>query len=287
MVVTSNDWQNHHAAFTSSMPVTLDSLQEFRVTTGGANSTDGLASGPQIGLVNEEWNRPIFTEILGGIIVPPAATANSYFSNLNGGPRAALIRNIPGGSVGRIPGKKPYFSFSPILKTARIEAQFSPHPRSVASDALRDGALIYACIGTNTYDARARCVRAGSDAGLKRCALFFCRWRYWFDSPHKSKTIDPLGIGIDPKMLAYMALFPHPAMPLANRGTLVLPLTRSSFNCTRKEIKQYLYGPNGLQHHPERPHHNRICSRAAWPVSLDNLTPGTVSGPTSGVNCVE
>jgi len=38
--VDSNDWQNQ-AAFTSALPVTLDSVQEFRVTTTNSNATNG------------------------------------------------------------------------------------------------------------------------------------------------------------------------------------------------------------------------------------------------------
>ena len=44
--VDSNDWQNQ-AAFTSALPVTLDSVQEFRVTTTNANATNGLVAGPK------------------------------------------------------------------------------------------------------------------------------------------------------------------------------------------------------------------------------------------------
>jgi len=50
--VDSNDWQNR-AAFTSALPVTLDSVQEFRVTTSNANATDGLVSGARVQLVTK------------------------------------------------------------------------------------------------------------------------------------------------------------------------------------------------------------------------------------------
>jgi carboxypeptidase family protein len=43
----ANDFETQ-AAFTSVLPVTLDSLQEFRVTTANANVTDGVAAGAQV-----------------------------------------------------------------------------------------------------------------------------------------------------------------------------------------------------------------------------------------------
>src|SRR5262249_36671151 len=43
----SNDWQNQ-AAFTSALPVTLDSIQEFRVTTTNGGSADGTAARPPL-----------------------------------------------------------------------------------------------------------------------------------------------------------------------------------------------------------------------------------------------
>jgi len=52
--VDGNDWQNQ-SAFTSALFVTLDSLQEFRVTTANANSTDGGAVGAQVAC-HEKWS---------------------------------------------------------------------------------------------------------------------------------------------------------------------------------------------------------------------------------------
>jgi len=50
--VDANDWQNQ-AAFTSALPVTLDSVQEFRVTTTNANATNGIVGGAQVELVTK------------------------------------------------------------------------------------------------------------------------------------------------------------------------------------------------------------------------------------------
>src|SRR5437870_4755327 len=92
-------------AFTAALPVTLDSVQEFRVTTTNYNADQGASSGGQVSLVTKsgsnqfhgsayEYNRNTYT------------SANDYFikqSQLQGGEPnkpPKLIRNIFGGSVG-------------------------------------------------------------------------------------------------------------------------------------------------------------------------------------------
>src|SRR5205085_4353287 len=101
--VDVNDQVNGYA-FTSVLPVTLDSVQEFRVTTTNSNSDAGFSSGAQVALVTKsgtnnfhgsayEYHRNTYT------------SANDYFikqSELsNGSPNdpPKLIRNIFGGSL--------------------------------------------------------------------------------------------------------------------------------------------------------------------------------------------
>ena len=104
-----NDEGGH--AFTAVLPVTLDSVQEFRVTTTNANADEGGTSGAQVALVTKsgtdqfhgslyEYNRNTYT------------SANDYFNKIaqyqsctlpnpnacNKAPQ--LIRNIFGGSIG-------------------------------------------------------------------------------------------------------------------------------------------------------------------------------------------
>jgi hypothetical protein len=150
----ANDWQNH-AAFTSSMPLTLDSLQEFRVTTGGANSTDGLASGPQIALVTKSGTDKFHGNVR-WYYRTSGATANNYFDNLNGLPRPRLVRNIGGGSLGGYLIKDRLFFFADF-EDRQDRSQVLAGPRQVPSDALRDGALIYACIGSKTETPEEAC----------------------------------------------------------------------------------------------------------------------------------
>src|ERR1700733_6951516 len=112
-------------AFTSVLPVTLDSVQEFRVTTTNYNADQGSSSGAQVALVTKsgtnsfhgsayEYNRNTYT------------SANDYFVKAaqiqgclgSGTPLSAkqcnqapkLIRNVFGGSLGG-PIKKDRFYF--------------------------------------------------------------------------------------------------------------------------------------------------------------------------------
>jgi hypothetical protein len=102
--VDVND-QSTGYAFTSVLPVTLDSVQEFRVTTSNYNADQGEGSGAQVALVTKsgsnnlhgsvyEYHRNTFT------------SANDYFVKAaevrTGEPNLPdkLIRNIFGASLG-------------------------------------------------------------------------------------------------------------------------------------------------------------------------------------------
>ena len=204
----ANDWQNHEA-FTSAVPITLDSVQEFHVTTGNPNSTDGVASGPQIALVTKSGTNE-FHGNLRWYYRTAGPTANSFFSNLNGIGRPRLVRNIPGASLGGPAWKNRIFFFTDF-EDRQDRSQVLAGPRQVPSAALRDGVLIYQCTtasacpggtvqGLTPGAAGSHTVPAG-DFGL---------------TPAQIATIDPgwvdpssvLHKGINNSMLTYMNLFP-------------------------------------------------------------------------------
>jgi hypothetical protein len=102
--VDVND-QASGAAFTSVLPVTLDSVQEFRVTTANYNADQGQGSGAQVALVTKSGSNSYHGsayEYMRNTIT----SANDYFlksAELNSGlPNKPdkLIRNIFGFSVG-------------------------------------------------------------------------------------------------------------------------------------------------------------------------------------------
>ena len=97
--VDANDWQNQ-AAFTSALPITLDSVQEFRVTTTNANATDGIVGGAQVALVTKSGTND-FHGNLRWYYRTSGASSNDFFNKIPPGiARGKDQRNIGGGSLG-------------------------------------------------------------------------------------------------------------------------------------------------------------------------------------------
>src|SRR5207302_772312 len=80
--VDVNDQQSQ-TAFTSVLRVTLDSVQEFRVTTTNPNAEQGRSSGAQVGLVTKsgtnEWHGSLYEFHRNTIFA-----ANGFFNNRAG-----------------------------------------------------------------------------------------------------------------------------------------------------------------------------------------------------------
>jgi hypothetical protein len=140
-------------AFQSVLPVTLDSVEEFRVTTSNAEADEGTAGGAQVALVTKsgtnnihgsayEYNRNSYF------------SANDYFlksSELaSGDPNKPqfLNRNIFGGSVGGPIKKDRLFFFLNYEGYRDVEQQSAL--RIVPTASLRDGVVFYACDTTAT-----------------------------------------------------------------------------------------------------------------------------------------
>src|SRR6202022_1819748 len=135
-------------AFQSVLPVTQDSVQEFRVTTTNYNADEGRSSGAQVALVTKGGTNN-FHGSLFELHRNTASSANDYFIKLaelqSGAPNEApkLIRNIFGGSLGGPIKKDRLFFFVNYEAARQREAQSVV--RIVPSDALRDGVITYAC----------------------------------------------------------------------------------------------------------------------------------------------
>ena len=155
-------------AFQSVLPVTLDSVEEFRVTTSNADADEGSAGGAQVALVTKsgtnnfhgsayEYNRNSF------------ASANDYFlksSELSSGdPNKPqfLNRNIFGGSVGGPIKKDRLFVFLNYEGYRDVEQQSAL--RLVPTASLRDGVVFYAC-DTTAATVDPRCSATPSAQGL-------------------------------------------------------------------------------------------------------------------------
>ena len=173
--VDVND-QAYGYAFTSVLPVTLDSVQEFRVTTSNYNTEEGEGSGAQVALVTKsgtnnfhgslyEYNRNTLT------------SANDYFlklaelnSNQPNKP-LKLIRNIFGGSLGGPVHKDRLYFFVNYEGTRQEEDQSVV--RNVPTPSL--------CRGDLTYQ--------NVDGGVTTL------------TPADIQNLDPLHLGVNPAVL--------------------------------------------------------------------------------------
>lgn len=201
-------------AFTGALRATLDSIEEFRVTTSNASADQGRSSGAQVALVTKsgsnnwhgtayEYNRP--TNLV----------ANDYFHKLaelqNGEPNIPprLLRNTFGGSFGGPIKKDRIFFFVSYEGQRTRESLQARHP--VPSAALRDGVILYQCADP------ASCP-GGSVAGLSGAQHNFPSGFNGL-GPSQIATMDPnctgngtcpWGPGVDPNSIATMNQYPLP-----------------------------------------------------------------------------
>jgi len=202
-------------AFQSVLPVTLDSVEEFRVTTSNAEADEGSAGGAQVALVTKsgtnkihgsayEYNRNSF------------ASANDYFlkqSQLQSGePNQPqfLNRNIFGASLGGPIKKDRLFLFMNYEAYRDVEQQSAL--RIVPSTALRDGVVQYVC------DPSATCP-GNTVQGLSGASYTVGAGNFAL-SPAQLTGMDPLSktpppgytgpVGPDPAVLSYFNTYPLP-----------------------------------------------------------------------------
>lgn len=143
--VDVNDQGNGYA-FTSVLPVTLDSVQEFRVTTTNYNADQGVGSGAQVALITKSGTNTLhgtLYEYLRNTIT----SANDYFikqSELaSGQPNKpdSLIRNIFGASLGG-PIRKDRLFFFANYEGTRVREQQST-VRTIPTPSLCQGDIRY------------------------------------------------------------------------------------------------------------------------------------------------
>jgi hypothetical protein len=182
--VDVND-QNSGYAFTSVLPVTLDSVQEFRVTTTSYNADQGVASGAQVSLITKSgtnhWHGSLYEYNRN-----TATSANDWFIKgaqaASGQPNTPpqLVRNIFGGSVGGpIIKDKLFFFFN--SEFTRMRQQDSV-VRTVPSALLRQGTIQYLDVNGNITALNAAQV----------------------------SQLDPLGLGPNSASLAFFNSYPMP-----------------------------------------------------------------------------
>ncbi|HEY1424250.1 MAG TPA: carboxypeptidase-like regulatory domain-containing protein [Candidatus Acidoferrum sp.] len=173
--VDVND-QGSGYAFTSVLPVTLDSVQEFRVTTANYNADQGQGSGAQVALVTKSGTNSYHGSLY-EYMRNTITSANDYFlktAELNSGlPNKPdkLIRNIFGFSAGGPIKKNRLYLFTNYEGTRQSEQQTVV--RTIPTPTLCQGKIIYpnSLGGTTTL------------------------------MPSDIAALDPNGVGINPAIL--------------------------------------------------------------------------------------
>ncbi|HUA14407.1 MAG TPA: carboxypeptidase-like regulatory domain-containing protein [Verrucomicrobiae bacterium] len=178
-------------AFQGAMRATLDSLQEFRVTTSNYDAASGRSSGAQVNLVTKsgtnnwhgslyEYNRPTFD------------VANDYFNKeseiLEGNPNRPqhILRNTFGGTFGG-PIKKDRLFFFAAYEGQRTAEQMQVN-RIVPTASMAAGQLQYLC---NSSDPSCFDGNTGSDSGGNQ--LFSVASNSQF-APDLVATLTPAGV---------------------------------------------------------------------------------------------
>ena len=194
-------------AFTSVLPVTLDSVQEFRVTTSNWGADEGVSSGAEVALVTKsgtnnfhgsayEYNRNSYF------------SANDYFIKkaqlASGSPNkpSKLNRNIFGGSLGGPIKRDRLFLF--MNYEGYRDAEAVSAVRTVPTAALRDGVVQYLCPNGDTTACPGNTVQGLSGASYTAPAGYFAL------SPQQITKMDSCSTclapipGPNPTVLAYM-----------------------------------------------------------------------------------
>lgn len=128
----------------SAIRATTESVEEFRVTTLGANANQGRSSGAQVSLITKSgtnsfrgavfyFNRPTF------------GSANDFFNNLSGVERPSLDREVYGGAIGGpIKKDKLFFFYS---YEGQYQTQETPVNRVVPLAHLGNGTIRFTGTG--------------------------------------------------------------------------------------------------------------------------------------------
>jgi hypothetical protein len=194
-------------AFSSTTPISVDSVQEIRTITAGETADYGRSSGGMINLETKggtnqfhgnlrEYNRNTLLE------------ANNWFDNRDGIPRTPLVRNQFGGSIGGPLRKDKLFFFFDY--EGLRDSQSISYNRAVPTAQLRSGELAYVnnTINPNTGLPCDGSVRLNT---APTCISFL--------SPSQVAALDPQGVGASAALMTYiLGRYPMPNDPTGGDG---------------------------------------------------------------------
>jgi len=188
-------------AYTAALRTTLDSLEEFRVTTSNYGADSGRSSSAQVSLVTKGGTN-LFHGAGYTALRNTSTSSNEYFNKLAGLAVPKLDKQIYGGSLGG-PIKKDklffFFNYERLKEDSEATAE-----RSVPSETMRDGILVYQC--RNAGDCPATSV-TGFSASHAIPAGFHGT------TPSELASLDPLGIGPSVAAAQYWSVYPTPNDP--------------------------------------------------------------------------
>jgi len=188
-------------AYNSAVRVTLDSLQEFRVSTSNYSADTGRSSAAQVSLVTKSGTNAFHGS---GYYLERDTKFSSqeYFLGLAGQGKAKLDKKIGGGSVGG-PVKKDKLFFFGNYERLNQNSE-TPVLRGVPSDSMRDGVLIYGC--ANPSQCPGGAVQGFANSHNVPAGFYGL-------TPAQLTAIDPLHIGPSQGASAVFNKFPHPNDP--------------------------------------------------------------------------
>jgi hypothetical protein len=173
------------AVFRTVIPTPAEAIEEFRVTVANPNATFGRSAGAQVVFVTKRGGNQ-FHGSLYEYHQNDLFNANTWNNNRVGLPRAKLIDNLFGGTIGGpIFKEKTFFFFN---YQGRRNAGATTASRIVPTNSLRQGLL------------RFNEVIRDANGNVAQVIL------HTIDP----KTIDPRGIGASPTVLALLAQYPSP-----------------------------------------------------------------------------
>jgi hypothetical protein len=233
--VDNNDPQ-FGTAYSSALRSTLDSLQEFRVTTSNYGAETGRSSAAQVSLVTKSGSN----EYHGAgyyVFRRTATSSNEYFNNLAGLAVPKLDKNIYGGSFGGALIKDKLFFFGNYERLREDSEQTAE--RSVPSASMRDGVLVYRC--ANAAQCPGGTVRGFSNTHNVPAGFYGA-------TPAELASLDPLAIGPSRLAADYWKAYPLPNDPGRDGYNIMTHRFTAPFSDTfNTTIGRMDYRPTGDQ----------------------------------------
>jgi Carboxypeptidase regulatory-like domain len=194
-------------AYNSAVRVTLDSLQEFRVSTSNYGADSGRSSGAQVSLVTKSGSND-FHGAANWVQRDTHFSSNEYFlklSQLQAGEESKapkLDKRIYGGAFGGPIKKDRLFFFGNYERLT--EDSETPVLRNIPSMTLRDGVLLYPCADAGQCPATS--VQGFANTHAVPAG-------YHGMTPAELASVDPIGIGPSRLVSDYFSQFPAPNDP--------------------------------------------------------------------------